>query len=227
MYEKTMPEVEIKWREVEESDLQEIRSMILPQFNPMRVKLLTAVALHWGVQVFLVSISALIFALSRGEASLFPVIYIFNIVATLFVAAIIFWLRIKSHNKDLWDWEICKELFSEGFWVAETVRNGKIEIVGSFALGKTKSTKSVEDENCGSIIELTRLAVSPSMDFTDVGRKLLSSVIVKASARGYDGIVYCVPESSADAMKLCRALGFKASCTRGDFIKVHIMTKLL
>lgn len=59
----------------------------------------------------------------------------------------------------------------------------------------------------------------------DVGKKLLSSAIAKASTQGFDCVLYCVPESSQDIMKLCKSIGFKTVCTHGDFIKVHIMKK--
>lgn len=40
-------------REVRKADLPAIRAMILPQFHPMRRKLLWMIATHWAVQVIL------------------------------------------------------------------------------------------------------------------------------------------------------------------------------
>lgn len=215
----------IRIRKVQKSDLSELRNLILPEFNPIRRKLLWTVAKDWKVQIFLLSMSALVFGLARAEATLLVLVYMFLNAATLSASAIIFRLRLMNHNKDLWDWDVCKNAFTQGLWVAEVTSDEGTAVVGSFCLDKPSSITVGEEECVESLIEIKRLSVAEGSGYEEVGARLLTNAIARAVELQAKSIACCVPESSERTIKLCKLLGFQPFTIHNGLIKVHVLKK--
>lgn len=64
-------------------------------------------------------------------------------------------------------------------------------------------------------------------DFKTTGVELLEQGMAKAKSSGYAAVLYCVPESSVDALNVARYLGFDTFNIYGELIKIHAMRKIL